>query len=75
MTQAVFCDEHGIIHYREFEPATWCGESVVRLRTGGNPRTIQKGAWLAAFGRNELPQVTCMTCIATAGPSVVDDDP
>lgn len=68
MTQVVFEDEDGIIHYRLFEPHTVCGESVIRTEERGpiKARTIRVGD---AFPRSRvlvLPQVTCMLCLVLA---------
>lgn len=65
MTQVVFLDEHGVVHYREFEPFTWCGISIIGQR-GTSARSVHIGEGLPLSRRTELPEVTCMICLATA---------
>lgn len=61
MTQAVFVDGDGVVHYRQFNAATVCGRSVIM--TAG--RTVQERGGLP-LTRVVLPPTTCMECLAMA---------
>ncbi len=62
MTQIVYQDPDGVVHYRLFDPETVCGRGV--HHAGG--RSIRIGDGLPLSRVTVLPRVTCMTCIAEA---------
>lgn len=76
MTQAVFRDEHGVVHARYYEPHTPCGIDIIwvvgqyvvrkhkELATAiyRGPRTVQDGSGLP-LSRPTIPAVTCIACL------------
>lgn len=75
MSDCVFVDEQGVVHYRKFEPGTVCGVSCLRYHAStcegegrfsdgkccNTNRTIHRRP--SALVEVELPMVTCMLCL------------
>jgi hypothetical protein len=60
MTQAVLVDQHGVVHYRLWEPKTCCGEWGLYMKT------VQLGDGLPLSPLRVLPAVTCLLCLTAA---------
>lgn len=64
LSEMVWVDVHGIVHWRQFQPRTCCDLDVINARG----RVVRSPHLL--FGKVELPVATCLFCLASGALTV-----